>query len=338
MTKNQFIKSHKGKSLRLIKSTKITLLGKIYCILAVVICLQLPLVTVAQSENPTPTPPKVKAPPLPNEQEEIPEELNEAPNREDNPLLPPDLNSLIEKKISEDIWAELKGELPCIDSSEGCILQLQSRALSASPILKELDLRIEEANNRIAEAQFNNKKTINVNTFSPYLQVLLQGLFPPARANVQSVPIVNPLTFIFGSFFGDLAGQLFGKLFNWQGLITTQDATNRQIAIADLQIKVAELQRGRAEAAQKLRETVMLETLKLEEVAREFQIQQEIAKRDRARMQIIKVSYTFGEGNSEGYLGQLSAYDRQKAATWREWSRMRTQLTRVKIIVLGVEE
>ena len=80
----------------------------------------------------------------------------------------------------------------------------------------------------------------------------------------------------------DLAGQLFGKLFNWQGLITTQDATNRQIAIADLQIKVAELQRGRAEAAQKLRETVMLETLKLEEVAREFQIQQEIAKRDRA--------------------------------------------------------
>jgi hypothetical protein len=33
----------------------------------------------------------------------------------------------------------------------------------------------------------------------------------------------------------------------------------------------------------------MLETLKLEEVAREFQIQQEIAKRDRARMEIIRV-------------------------------------------------
>lgn len=33
----------------------------------------------------------------------------------------------------------------------------------------------------------------------------------------------------------------------------------------------------------------MLETLKLEEVAREFQIQQEIAKRDRTRMEIIKV-------------------------------------------------
>jgi hypothetical protein len=273
-----------------------------------------------------------------NEQEEVPEELNEVPRTEENPLLPPDLNSLIEKKISEDVWAELRGELPCVDSSEGCILQLQSRALSASPILRELDQRIEEANSRIAEAQVNNKKAISVSTFSPYLQVLLQGLFPPVRANAQSVPVVNPLTFIFGSFFGDLAGQLIGRLFNWQSLITTQDFTNRQIAIADLQIKVAELQRGRAEAAGKLREVVLLETLKLEEIAREFQIQQEIAKRDRSRMQIIRVSYTFGEGTSESYLAQLSAYDRQKAATWREWSRLRTQLTRVKIIVLGVEE
>ena len=58
MTKNQFIKSHKGKSLCSIKNT---LLGKIYCILAVVICLQLPLVTIAQSENPTPTPPQGKS-------------------------------------------------------------------------------------------------------------------------------------------------------------------------------------------------------------------------------------------------------------------------------------
>jgi hypothetical protein len=296
------------------------------------------MVCAAQTENPTPTPPKVTAPPQPNEQEEVQEELSEPPRGEENPLLPPDLNSLIEKKISEDVWAELKGELPCVDSSEACILQLQSRALSASPILKELDLRIEEANNRIDEARVNNRKAINVSTFSPYLQVLLQGLFPPAQVNAQSPPVVNPLTFIFGSFFGDLAGQLIGSLFNWQGLVSTQDATNRQIAIADLQIKVAELQRARAEAAGKLREVVLLETLKLEEIVREFQIQQEIAKRDRARMQIVKVSYTFGEGSSESYLAQLSAYDRQKAATWREWSKMRTQLTRVKIIVLGVEE
>ncbi|WP_206669375.1 hypothetical protein [Microcystis aeruginosa] len=101
---------------------------------------------------------------------------------------------------------------------------------------------------------------------------------------------------------------------------------------------MAELQRNRAESANRLRELVLIETLKLEEIARDFQIQQEIARRERARIEIIRISYRFGQGNSEGYLSQLSGYDRQKAQVWREWSRMRSQLTKVKILVIGVEE
>jgi len=275
--------------------------------------------------NPTPIPPTVE--------EVIPTETE--PIEEDNPLLRPDLDSLIENKIAEDVWSQLKGDLPCIESTKSCILQLQSLALSRSPILREMDARIEEAENRIAEARSSNLKTINVSTFSPFLQVLLGAA---AQINKDSPLIANPLTLIFGNILGNIAGELLGGLFNWQGLQGGGEAASRVIAIGDLQIKVAELQRNRAESANRLRELVLIETLKLEEIARDFQIQQEIARRERARIEIIRISYRFGQGNSEGYLSQLSGYDRQKAQVWREWSRMRAQLIKVKILVIGVEE
>jgi hypothetical protein len=275
--------------------------------------------------NPTPIPPTVE--------EVIPTETE--PIEEDNPLLRPDLDSLIENKIAEDVWSQLKGDLPCIESTKSCILQLQSLALSRSPILREMDARIEEAENRIAEARSSNLKTINVSTFSPFLQVLLGAA---AQINKDSPLIANPLTLIFGNILGNIAGELLGGLFNWQGLQGGGEAASRVIAIGDLQIKVAELQRNRAESANRLRELVLIETLKLEEIARDFQIQQEIARRERARIEIIRISYRFGQGNSEGYLSQLSGYDRQKAQVWREWSRMRSQLIKVKILVIGVEE
>ncbi|KAB0238300.1 hypothetical protein EZJ55_00830 [Microcystis aeruginosa EAWAG127a] len=275
---------------------------------------------------------------MPTETEPVEGEINDAPRTEDNPLLRPDLDSLIENKIAEDVWSQLKGDLPCIESTQGCILQLQSLALSRSPILREMDARIEEAENRIAEARSSNLKTINVSTFSPFLQVLLGGALPSAQINKDSPLIPNPLTLIFGNVLGNVAGELLGGLFNWQGLQGGGEAVSRVIAIGDLQIKVAELQRNRAESANRLRELVLIETLKLEEIARDFQIQQEIARRERARIEIIRISYRFGQGNSEGYLSQLSGYDRQKAQVWREWSRMRSQLTKVKILVIGVEE
>ena len=98
---------------------------------------------------------------------------------------------------------------------------------------------------------------------------------------------------------------------------------------------MAELQRNKAEIADRLRERVTIEALKLEQYARNFQIEREIAKRDKQRLEITKVSYKFGEGDSKQYLYDLSRYDRQKATTWRRWSQLRSQLVLVKILVLG---
>lgn len=264
-------------------------------------------------------------------------ELQKEPTGESNPFLNPELDDLIDKKISEDVWQSLLGELPCSLTTQDCITQLQNTAVQRSPLLRDLEAKIEEANGRIDEAKRLNLDSIAVSTFSPFLQTFLYSSLGPVSNGVET-PVNNPFRLIFGNLFSVFLGQGLGAIFNWQTTAATDEQQGRAIAISDLQIKVAELQRNKAEIADKLRERVTLEALKLEELARDFQIEREIAKRDKQRLEISKISYKFGEGDSKQYLAELSAYDRQKAATWRTWGRLRSQLTLVKILVLGNKE
>ena len=111
------------------------------------------------------------------------------------------------------------------------------------------------------------------------------------------------------------------------------DANRNSIAIADLQTKVAALQKGRADLAEKIRDSVQTQVLDFDAAAREFQLSQELAKRGSQRLAIIQLNYKFGEGTSESYLTQLSAQDEKKGSTLRAWTRMRSLLERIKLIV-----
>ena len=284
---------------------------------------------------PTPTPPKINHPPELNAPtEEKGDELQEPPKADDNPFVNPDLDDLIEKQINQDIWESMKGDLPCVQATSECIEQLQAESQQNSRLLQEIDQRIEEAQMRVDEAKLKNEQSIAISTFSPYLQAFMGNTLTPLKSQTgQSV--LNPLNLVTGNLLAILGGQFFSMLFPWQNQALSESGATRAIAIGDLQIKIAELQRNRAEIADKLREKILIEALKLEEVARDFQIQQEIAKRDHDRIEILKVAYRFGEGTSESYLNQLSAYDRQKAITWRQWAALRSQLTRVRLLVKG---
>ena len=264
-------------------------------------------------------------------------ELTTEPQAQPNPFINPELEDLVEKQISDDVWTGLQGELPCAIASMDCISQLQNQAVSSSKLLRELDQKIEEANGRIEEAKKLNLDSIAVGTFSPFLQTFLYSSLGPVSNGVEA-SVNNPFRLIFGNLASALLGQGLGNLFNWSTIAATDAQQSRSIQISDLQVKVAELQRNRAEIIDKLRERVTMEALKLEEIARDFQIEREIAKRDKQRLEISKVSYKFGEGDSRQYLGQVSAYDRQKAATWKQWSRLRSQLILVKLLVLGDKE
>ena len=59
---------------------------------------------------------------------------------------------------------------------------------------------------------------------------------------------------------------------------------------------------------------------------------------DGDRLKVIEVGYRFGKGSSESYLAQLSAMDANKEAMFKQWSKMRTQLELLKILVLNEDE
>jgi hypothetical protein len=276
--------------------------------------------------------PEVKETPEDNQPE-----LTKEPTGESNPFLDPELEDLVEKQISEDVWDGLKGELPCAIASTDCLNQLQNKALQSSKLLREIDIKVEEATERMEEAKRRNLDSVAISTFSPFMQTFLYSTLGPVSNGVES-PVNNPFRLIFGNLASAFLGQGLGRLFNWSAIAATDAQQSRSIQIGDLQIKIVELQRNRAEIADKLREKVVKEALKLEGYARNFQIDKEIAKREKQRLEISKISYKFGEGDSEKYLAKLSAYDKQKATTWRSWSRLRSQLTIVKILVLGNQD
>lgn len=62
---------------------------------------------------------------------------------------------------------------------------------------------------------------------------------------------------------------------------------------------------------------MFLAAFECDEAVGKFQIFQEVAKRDAARMQLLGVEYHFG-GDSNRYLSSLNGLDARK--TWTSWA------------------
>jgi len=245
--------------------------------------------------------------------------------------------------MNDDLWKAMQGSLPCLDVSSGCVRSLQDKAIANNVTLKEMDKAVEEINNRINEARKTNQKTVTLGIFRPVVQAYLKVDTPAATAanpNPQPRGFFSRILNVFRNPLGvvdEVLGLIGIPLF--EGVTNTNSEANRNsIAIADLQTKVAQLQKGRAELAEKIRDSVQTQVLDFDAAAREFQLSQELAKRGSQRLQIIQLNYKFGEGTSESYLAQLSAQDEKKGSTLRAWTRMRSQLERIKLIVLETPE
>jgi hypothetical protein len=118
---------------------------------------------------------------------------------------------------------------------------------------------------------------------------------------------------------------------------SNEKAQVRAIAISDLQVKVAQIEQERAKVADTLREQVVLQVIDFDTIRREFQVSQEIVKRERLRTRLLEVDYRFGGGDTVAFLGNLSGLDRQKAETLKAWAKVRSQLARIKLLVLGTQ-
>jgi hypothetical protein len=288
------------------------------------------------------------------------EEITEI-KTEENPFFAPDgLDKIVGKRITEDIWEELKGDLPCLEATNTCTRQVQDLAIRNNFAIKEVQSRIEEVQEKIDEARANNKKAVFWDQLSPFLQYYLTKddpfsevdrttiqRFDPSTGRIiteQVAPPPGPLE----RLLGDIANPL-RIINNALSLIAipflqnifgggSQQAQTRAIAIGDLQVKVAQLQRDLVELKEAVREKVALELIEADNIAKEFQISQEIARRDQQRLEIIKISYRFGEYNSESYLNQLANFDRTNATVWRNWTKMRTQIVKLQQLTSEEEE
>lgn len=267
----------------------------------------------------------------------------EIPTDDPNPLNPAldSLDTLIQRGINADLWEQMKGDLPCAEATTECIASLQQLAVQQNPLLVEIDERIEEINAKINEANAANKKSINLSVFRPAARVFLEPTFPTQSNSGQQQPgTIEKIASFFTSPTGvvnevirAVGIPLLDKLFGG-----SDQNQQRAIAISDLQVQLAQIQRGRAELANQIKEKVALTVFDFDTSRREYQISQEISRRESDRTQLIDTEFQLGEGDSVTYLGQLSSLDRNKAATWRSWSSMRSTLAKLQLLVLGTEE
>ena len=232
------------------------------------------------------------------------------------------------------------GELPCLDTSTECIRQLQEKAIANGKALRAIDERVEAINSKIEEAKKNNQSTVKLGVFKPLVQAYLKD---EVVQTPQGPKRRGFLDRIFSVFSNPING--INEILSLVGIPLFENATGgndaaqqRAIAISDLQVKVAEVERQRGELADKIREQVVLQVLDFETIRREFQISQEIAKRETARLKLLEVDYRFGTDiTSNTYLGAMSGLNRQQGDTLRAWAKLRSQLARIKLLVLGVE-
>lgn len=265
---------------------------------------------------------------------------NALPKTPQNPFDKPNIDQLIQKQFNEDMWRLMRGALPCLETSATCLQLLQQRAIVQSPLLKELDARVQEANDKIEEAKASGRKIIKLSILTPALQYLLGPAPSPGQPQPTGTGLIDNLGAILRGDIGIINGLLrvVGiPLFQGsQG--GNPEAQRSAIAVADLQIKVAQLQRSRAELSDKIREQTTIALIKFDEARTDFQTAQVLAGRVSDQFKVYEIRYTRGNSDTETYLSRLNQFDKTKAQTYSAWAKMRRSLFELKLLVLNVQQ
>lgn len=276
----------------------------------------------------------------PEEAQQVDQDADsQLPKPEQNPFVKPSIDAIIQKEFNEDMWRLLRGGLPCLETSAVCLQQLQDRAIAQSPLLKEIDNRITEANQRIEEAKSRNQKSIRLAILTPALQYLL-GPAPTVGQPQRGNGLIDNIAAIFRGDIGIINGLLnvIGVPFFQGTQGGNADAQRNAIAISDIQVKVAELQRSRAQLADQIRGKVAESLIKFDEARTEYQTSQVVASRAADQFKVFEIRYVRGNSDTETYLLRQNSLDNQKAQTYRSWAKMRRSLFEIKLLVLSVKE
>ncbi|MCG6135193.1 MAG: TolC family protein [Nostoc sp. LLA-1] len=277
----------------------------------------------------------------PEEAQQLDEEADaQLPKPEQNPFNKPSIDAILEREFNDDMWRLLRGGLPCLETSAACLQQLQDRAVAQSPLLREIDNRVAEANEKINEARARNQKSIRLALLTPALQYLLGPAPQPGQPQQRGYGLIDNILGIIRGDTGLINGLLrvVGIPFFEGTQGGNADAQRNAIAISDIQVKVAELQRGRAKLADEIREKVTLSLVRFDEARTDFQTSQVVASRAIDQFKVFEIRYVRGNSDTETYLTRQNQLDNTKAQTYRAWAKMRRALFEIKLLVLNIKD
>lgn len=241
--------------------------------------------------------------------------------------------------MNADQWALMYQPLSCLDISIDCVQKLQSEAVANSPLIKGVDAKIQEINNKIAEAKTNNKKSIDLSVFEPGLQVFLNQKTVVENGQTRTVGFLDRVGQIFtnpGGLVNELLGAVGIPIL--RGMYGGTDAQQgRMIQLGDLAVKVAEMERGKVEIAAKTRERIQQLVLDFDAAAREFQAEQLIVTSQKRSLKIYSIAYAAGDGDTNTYLSRKEQLEKSKLQVFKNWAKLRAHISNLKNLVIARE-
>ncbi len=262
------------------------------------------------------------------------------PQAAKNPRQKSNIDVIVQLQADDEIWQQMRAGKPCLENSATCLQQLQDQAIAQSPLLKEIDHRIAEANETINQARAKNQKSIQLAALTPALQYILGPAPQPEQPQQRENRLIDHVLGIIRGDTGLIQG-LFRVVsipfFNRNRSINTE-AQRQALPITDVQVKVDELQRGRAKLVDEIRENVALSLSNFDTARTDFQTAQSSANRAIDEFKDIESRFVQGNYDSETYLLRHNQLENTKVQTYRSWINMRRALFDLKLLVLNIKD
>ena len=235
------------------------------------------------------------------------------------------LDDKLEGRESSEQFDLLKGDLPCLDSKPECIAQLESLAIANSPDLKALDAQIASSSDAVKLAKVQGQGSF-IESIQPYVAaiapILLQNARPSAPGEIR-VGLDSRL------LFEALPTIISGR--------ATSDAnqTRNNQANADLQIKLAGLEKTKAEITIAIRGKVVDAVILFESLKDNSDLQSTIVRREEVRSKLIEIAYRMGESSTIAQVARMNDFDRKKIIAAQIKSRLRSQALKIQRLCKG---
>lgn len=221
----------------------------------------------------------------------------------------------------------LKGDLPCLDAKPECVKQLQELAIQNSPEIKAIDIQIASSSDAVKLAKVQGQGSF-FESITPYVSaiapILLQNSRPLALGEVRT------------SLDSRLLFEALPAIISGRATSDANQTRNNQ-SNADLQIKLAQLEKTKTEIAIALKGKVQDALIEFERLKDDASLQSTIVKREEVRAKLIEIGYRMGESSTIEQIARLNEFDRKKISASQSKSRMRSQALRIQRLVKGSE-